>query len=338
MSRMGSLPLKDHPVFSTMNRGRATSLPESSREFSSPLSEEEDEFTAPTLTFSDDLDEEKESASALDAREHEQQLRRYLGHSRSSRLLTALEEVSLARRVARGDQQAKDMLIESNLRLVISVARRYSVPGVALADLIQEGTIGLIRAVEKFDPDRGFRFSTYATWWIRRSIARAVINQGRTIRIPVYVADMIHKVSRTAGTLRQELAREPSLEEIAAAVSMAPERVDEILRAAAEPLSLEAPIGDRESSQLGDFLQAQSTPTPSDVAMNLIRREELEGVLSQLSDREREVLSLRFGLEGDAPCTLEEVGQQLHVTRERVRQIELRAIKKLRRLGPQEKF
>ena len=337
MSRMGTLPLKDHPVFSTMTRGRATSSPDS-REFSSPLNEEEEEFSSQAHSFSDDLDEEKASASADEAREHEQQLRRYLGHPRSSRLLTALEEVSLARRVARGDQSAKDVLIESNLRLVISVARRYSVPGVALADLIQEGTIGLIRAVEKFDPDRGFRFSTYATWWIRRSIARAVINQGRTIRIPVYVADMIHKISRTTGSLRQELAREPSLEEIAAAVAMPPERVDEILRAASEPLSLEAPIGDRESSQLGDFLQAQSTPTPSDVAMNLIRREELEGVLSQLSEREREVLSLRFGLEGEAPCTLEEVGQQLHVTRERVRQIELRAIKKLRRLGPQEKF
>ena len=337
MSRMGTLPLKDHPVFSTMNRVRSASSSEPSQVFSTSHSSDEDGFSSSSPAYTDEL-EEKESASAHDAREQEQQLRRYLGHPRSSRLLTALEEVTLAKRVARGDQQAKDMLIESNLRLVISVARRYSVPGVALADLIQEGTIGLIRAVEKFDPDRGFRFSTYATWWIRRSIARAVINQGRTIRIPVYVADMIHKVSRTAGALRQELAREPSLEEIAAAVSMPPERVEEILRAAAEPLSLEAPIGDRESSQLGDFLQAQSTPTPSDVAMNLIRREELEGVLSQLSDREREVLSLRFGLEGDAPCTLEEVGQQLHVTRERVRQIELRAIKKLRRLGPQEKL
>jgi RNA polymerase primary sigma factor len=337
MSRMGTLPLKDHPVFSTMNRVRSASSSEPSQVFSTSHSGDEDGFSSSSPAYTDEL-EEKESASAYDAREQEQQLRRYLGHPRSSRLLTALEEVTLARRVARGDQQAKDMLIESNLRLVISVARRYSVPGVALADLIQEGTIGLIRAVEKFDPDRGFRFSTYATWWIRRSIARAVINQGRTIRIPVYVADMIHKVSRTAGALRQELAREPSLEEIAAAVSMPPERVEEILRAAAEPLSLEAPIGDRESSQLGDFLQAQSTPTPSDVAMNLIRREELEGVLSQLSDREREVLSLRFGLEGDAPCTLEEVGLQLQVTRERVRQIELRAIKKLRRLGPQEKF
>ncbi|WP_309684542.1 sigma-70 family RNA polymerase sigma factor [Armatimonas sp.] len=335
---MGTLPLKDHPVFSTMTRGRATSSPDPHREFSSPLSGDEDDFSPPPHSFAGDPEEEKSSASADEAREHEQQLRRYLGHPRSSRLLTAPEEVSLAHRVARGDQSAKDILIESNLRLVISVARRYSVPGVALADLIQEGTIGLIRAVEKYDPDRGFRFSTYATWWIRRSIARAVINQGRTIRIPVYVADMIHKISRTTGSLRQELAREPSLEEIAAAVAMPPERVDEILRAASEPLSLEAPIGDRESSQLGDFLQAQSTPTPSDVAMNLIRREELEGVLSQLSDREREVLSMRFGLEGEAPCTLEEVGQQLHVTRERVRQIELRAIKKLRRLGPQEKF
>ena len=332
MSRMGTLTLTDHNTLSLVAQAtRGTD------EKSLPLSSDEEGFLPTALSFSEDAEALRER-NREDASEQEQQLRRYLGHPRSSRLLTATEEVTLARRVARGDQNAKDMLIESNLRLVISVARRYCVPGVALADLVQEGTIGLIRAVEKYDPDRGFRFSTYATWWIRRSIARAVINQGRTIRIPVYVADMIHKVSRTAGVLRQELAREPSLEELSDAVCMPPERVDEILRVASEPLSLEAPVGDRESSQLSDFLQAQSSPTPADVAMNLIRREELDSVLSQLSDREREVLCLRFGLEGDAPCTLEEVGQQLHVTRERVRQIELRAIKKLRRLGPQEKF
>lgn len=326
---MGTLTLTDRSTL-TLTAQPST---ESADDPVQLLDGEEESFLTPLITYADETEVERRREETT---EQEQQLRRYLTHSRSSRLLTAIEEVSLARRVANGDQSAKDVLIESNLRLVISVARRYCVPGVALADLVQEGTIGLIRAVEKYDPDRGFRFSTYATWWIRRSIARAVINQGRTIRIPVYVADMIHKVSRTAGILRQELAREPSLEEISHAVSLPPERVDEILRVAAEPLSLEAPVGDRESSQLSDFLQAQSTPTPADVAMNLIRREELNSVLSQLSDREREVLSLRFGLEGEAPCTLEEVGQHLHVTRERVRQIELRAIKKLRRLGPQE--
>ena len=328
---MGTLTLTDHSSLSLASQ----STGESSDNRIQLLEGEEEVFLTPVMIYADDTEVERRHEETT---EQEQQLRRYLGHPRSSQLLTATEEVALAHRVARGDQSAKDMLVESNMRLVISVARRYCVPGVALADLVQEGTIGLIRAVEKYDPDRGFRFSTYATWWIRRSIARAVINQGRTIRIPVYVADMIHKVSRTAGILRQELAREPSLEEISQAVSLPPERVDEILRVAAEPLSLEAPVGDRESSQLSDFLQARSTPTPADVAMNLIRREELDAVLSQLSDREREVLSLRFGLEGEAPCTLEEVGQHLHVTRERVRQIELRAIKKLRRLGPQEKF
>lgn len=262
----------------------------------------------------------------------------YLSRSRSIRLLSAEEEVILARRVARGDRAAKDTLTEANLRLVISIARRYSVPGVPLADLIQEGNIGLIRAVEKFDPDRGFRFSTYATWWIRRAVARAVINNGRTIRIPVYVADLLHKVIRATGVLRQELSREPTVEEIAEAVALPIERVEEIQRIAADPLSLEAPVGDKESAQLSDFIQAQNVPTPTDVAVNLIRREMIESVLSQLSDRERDVLRMRFGLEGDEPCTLEEVGQFLHVTRERVRQIELRALKKLRRLGPQEKF
>lgn len=329
---MGTLTISDHNTLALV--AQATTDME---EKAPSLPPDEEAFLPTSLPFMDDQEAVRER-NREDASEQEHQLRRYLGHPRTSRLLTATEEVTLARRVARGDQGAKDILVESNLRLVISVARRYCVPGVTLADLVQEGTIGLIRAVEKYDPDRGFRFSTYATWWIRRSIARAVINQGRTIRIPVYVADMIHKVSRTAGILRQELAREPSIEEISTAVALPPERVDEILRVASEPLSLEAPVGDRESSQLSDFLQAQSTPTPADVAMNLIRREELESVLSQLSDREREVLQLRFGLEGEAPCTLEEVGQQLHVTRERVRQIELRAIKKLRRLGPQEKL
>lgn len=279
------------------------------------------------------LEDGGDEDSLSDAIPESETLQAWVGRARSTRLLTAEEEISLARRVMRGDKTAKDILTEANLRLVVSIARRYSVPGIALADLIQEGNIGLIRAVEKFDPSRGFRFSTYATWWIRRAIARAVINQGRTIRIPVYVAEMIHKVVKTSGVLRQELNREPTVEEVSSAMEVTPDRVNEIMRIALEPLSLETPVGDKDSAQLSDFIQSQSVLTPQDVANNLIRREQLEQVLSRLTDREREVVSLRFGLNGDAPCTLEEVGQRFRVTRERVRQIELRALKKLRRMG-----
>jgi RNA polymerase primary sigma factor len=257
----------------------------------------------------------------------------WMHRTKTTRLLSADEEIRLAHRVARGDQQAKDILTEANFRLVVSIARRYSVPGIPLADLIQEGNIGLIRAVEKFDPTRGFRFSTYATWWIRRAIARAVINQGRTIRIPVYVAELIHKVVKTSGALRQELGREPSTDEVSRAMEVTPDRVNEIMRIAMEPLSLETPVGDKDSAQLADFIQSQSGMTSSDVALNLIRREQLETVLAKLTDRERDVIRMRYGLEDGAPRTLEEVGQFFQVTRERVRQIELRALKKLRRIG-----
>jgi RNA polymerase primary sigma factor len=274
------------------------------------------------------------ASRAADAPPEGETLQMWMRRTKNTRLLSADEEVELAHRVARGDQEAKDILTEANLRLVVSIARRYSVPGIALADLIQEGNIGLIRAVEKFDPDRGFRFSTYATWWIRRAIARAVINQGRTIRIPVYVAEMIHKVVKTSGLLRQQLAREPTVEEVSREMAVTPDRVNEIMRIAMEPLSLETPVGDKDSAQLSDFIQAQTGVTPSDVAINLIRREQLDQVLAKLTDRERDVVRMRFGLDDGAPRTLEEVGQHFHVTRERVRQIELRALKKLRRMGP----
>ena len=277
-----------------------------------------------------DIDIEKIDLSVPDGVSIEDPVRMYLKEIGKVPLLTAEEEIELAKRMEAGDEKAKQKLAEANLRLVVSIAKRYVGRGMLFLDLIQEGNLGLIKAVEKFDYRKGYKFSTYATWWIRQAITRAIADQARTIRIPVHMVETINKLIRVSRQLLQELGREPTPEEIAEEMHMSVERVREILKISQEPVSLETPIGEEEDSHLGDFIQDDNVPVPADAAAFTMLKEQLEDVLSTLTDREQKVLRLRFGLDDGRARTLEEVGKEFNVTRERIRQIEAKALRKLR--------
>ncbi len=282
------------------------------------------------LEDEEEVDVEKIDLSVPDGVSIEDPVRMYLKEIGKVPLLTADEEVELAKRMADGDEEAKKRLAEANLRLVVSIAKRYVGRGMLFLDLIQEGNLGLIKAVEKFDYQKGFKFSTYATWWIRQAITRAIADQARTIRIPVHMVETINKLVRVSRQLLQELGREPSPEEIAEELKMPVERVREILKISQEPVSLETPIGEEEDSHLGDFIQDDNVPVPAEAAAQTLLKEQLDEVLDTLTEREQKVLRLRFGLNDGRARTLEEVGKEFDVTRERIRQIEAKALRKLR--------
>ena len=282
------------------------------------------------LTDEDEVDVENIDLSVPEGVSIEDPVRMYLKEIGKVPLLSAEEEIELAQRMEEGDQEAKKRLAEANLRLVVSIAKRYVGRGMLFLDLIQEGNLGLIKAVEKFDYRKGYKFSTYATWWIRQAITRAIADQARTIRIPVHMVETINKLIRVSRQLLQELGREPTPEEIAEEMNMPVDRVREILKISQEPVSLETPIGEEEDSHLGDFIQDDNVPVPSDAAAFTLLKEQLVEVLGTLTEREQKVLRLRFGLDDGRARTLEEVGKEFNVTRERIRQIEAKALRKLR--------
>ncbi len=291
-----------------------------------------DDIDLMLVTEEDDVevDMEKIDLSVPDGISIEDPVRMYLKEIGKVPLLSADEEIELAKRMSEGDEDAKKRLAEANLRLVVSIAKRYVGRGMLFLDLIQEGNLGLIKAVEKFDYQKGFKFSTYATWWIRQAITRAIADQARTIRIPVHMVETINKLIRVSRQLLQELGREPMPEEIAKEMDMPVERVREILKISQEPVSLETPIGEEEDSHLGDFIQDDNVPVPAEAAAQTLLKEQLNEVLDTLTEREQKVLRLRFGMNDGRARTLEEVGKEFDVTRERIRQIEAKALRKLR--------
>ncbi len=282
------------------------------------------------LSDEDEVDMENLDLSIPDGISIEDPVRMYLKEIGKVPLLSAEEEIELAKKMENGDQEAKKRLAEANLRLVVSIAKRYVGRGMLFLDLIQEGNLGLIKAVEKFDYRKGYKFSTYATWWIRQAITRAIADQARTIRIPVHMVETINKLIRVSRQLLQELGREPTPEEISEEMGMPVDRVREILKISQEPVSLETPIGEEEDSHLGDFIQDDNVPVPAEAASFTLLREQLVEVLGTLTEREQKVLRLRFGLDDGRARTLEEVGKEFNVTRERIRQIEAKALRKLR--------
>ncbi len=315
------------------------------------MSEEMEKNLADTEEKKDLFSEEKEARQGLDigeeeiplldtdaveepeeevSTEYDDPIRTYLKEIGKIPLLTPEEEAELAKKAQEGDDEAKKQLAEANLRLVVSIAKRYGNRGMQLLDLIQEGNIGLMKALEKFDYAKGYKFSTYATWWIRQAMVRAIAGQSRTIRIPVHMVEAINKLARTTRVMTQELEREPTAEELAARLDMPVERIHEIRKIALEPVSLETPVGDEDDTHLGDFIKDEQTAVPIDEATMTILREHLKEALDTLHPREQQVLKLRFGLEDGQVRTLEEVGKEFNVTRERIRQIESKALRKLR--------
>ena len=290
----------------------------------------DDDLDIDKLDDEEEVELDKIDLSVPEGVSIEDPVRMYLKEIGKVSLLTAEEEIELAKRMEEGDENAKKRLAEANLRLVVSIAKRYVGRGMLFLDLIQEGNLGLIKAVEKFDYRKGYKFSTYATWWIRQAITRAIADQARTIRIPVHMVETINKLIRVSRQLLQELGREPTPEEIAEEMDMSVDRVREILKISQEPVSLETPIGEEEDSHLGDFIQDDNVPVPADAAAFTLLKEQLVEVLGTLTDREQKVLRLRFGLDDGRARTLEEVGKEFNVTRERIRQIEAKALRKLR--------
>lgn len=296
----------------------------------------DDDLDLPPVLDDDELlEEEEEDLENIDLSVPEgvstdDPVRMYLKEIGSIPLLSGEEEIELAKRIEQGDEDAKQKLAESNLRLVVSIAKRYVGRGMSFLDLIQEGNLGLIKAAEKFDYRKGYKFSTYATWWIRQAITRAIADQARTIRIPVHMVETINKIIRAQRALTQKLGREPSPQEIAKEVNMPADKVREVLKISQEPVSLETPIGEEEDSHLGDFIPDDNEPVPAEAAEYAVLKEQINEVLDTLTDREQKVLRLRFGLDDGRARTLEEVGKEFNVTRERIRQIEAKALRKLR--------